>query len=164
MKLARMDIKGPEEYISKLSKLGNASTNICKRAVKAGANPVADEMRKSLQSLPEDTFRRLDNDEKFSGVPEAQKKDLLDSLGITPADVDRNGVINTKVGFHGYGSHGTKKYPNGLPNKLLARAIESGSSVRKKTPFVRKAVSKTKNQALEEIRVSIDNDISKFDL
>ena len=130
---ARMTIKGPEEYAHRLSELGKASTDICKRAVKAGANPVADEMRRKLQSLPEDTFRKLDNDEKFSGLPGAQKKDLLDSLGVAPADIDRNGIVNTKVGFHGYGSHKTKSYPNGLPNKLLARAVESGSSVRKKS-------------------------------
>ena len=164
MILAKMTIKGPEEYMSKLSSLGKASTDICKRAVKVGARPVADEMRRSLSSLPEDTFRRLDKDEKFSGVPGAQKKDLLDSLGVTPADIDRNGIINTKVGFHGYGSHKTNKYPQGLPNKLLARAIDSGSSVRKKTPFVRKAVSKTKQQSIEEMKASIDNDIRELDL
>jgi hypothetical protein len=164
MILARMTIKGPEEYAHKLSSLGKASTDICKRAVKSGANPVANEMRKNLNSLQEDTFRRLDKDEKFSGVPGAQKKDLLDALGITPADIDREGIINAKVGFHGYGSHKTNKYPKGLPNKLLARAVESGSSVRTKTPFVRKAVSKTKDKSIEEMKKSIDNDISKFDL
>jgi hypothetical protein len=164
MILAKMDVKGPEDYMRKLSNLGKESINICKRAVKAGANPVTDEIRKNLQSLPEDTFRRLDMDEKFNGIPGAQKKDLLASLGIAPADIDKNGVINTKVGFHGCGSHKTKKYPNGLPYKLLARSVDSGSSVRKKTPFVRKAVNKTKEQSMEKIKESVDNDISKFDL
>ena len=164
MILAKMDIKGPEEYICKLSKMGNASTDICKRAVKAGANPVADEMRKSIQALPEDTFRKLDDDEKFSGIPGTQKKDLLDALGVTPVDVDREGIINAKIGFHGYGSHKTKKYPKGLPNKLLARAVDSGSSVRIKMPFVRNTVRKSKGQSLKAIEASIDNDISKFDL
>lgn len=156
--------KLPEEYISKLSKLGNASADICKKTVKAGANPVANEIRKSLQALPEDTFRRLGNDEKFSGVPSAQKKDLLDSLGVTPVDIDRNGIINVKIGFHGYGSYKTNKYPNGLPNKLLARVVESGSSVRKKTPFVRKAVSRVKDKSLEAMKESIDNDIRSLGL
>jgi len=125
----------------------------------AGAQPVADEIRKSIEALPEDKFRRLKKGEVFIGVPRQQKQDLLDSLGITPPDIDFDGNTNTKIGFDGYGKIPTKKYPKGVPNQLLARAIESGSSVRKKTPFIRKAVNKSKKLAEAEMQKKLDEKI-----
>ena len=157
--MARMIISGLDDYASKLSKYSDHFKETANKAVKAGANPVADEIRRGISSLPEENFRYLKNGEKFTGVPPTQKKDLLDSLGVTPPGVDRNGDTDAKIGFDGYGSHKTKKYKKGLPNALLARSIESGSTVRKKNPFIRKAVSKTKELAIQEISKVVDEDI-----
>lgn len=162
--MANMTIKGPEEFMAKLTKLGKDSVKICEDAVKVGGGIVADEVRSALEGLPEDKFRRLQDNEKFSGVPKNQKQDLLDSFGITPVSKSKNGIINVKIGFDGYGSFKTKKYPNGVPNTLLARAIESGSSVRKKTPFIRKAVNRSKKRAIEEMGKSIEAELKKYTL
>ena len=155
--MARMEIRGFDEIELQLTKL--ADPELAKDVVMAGAQPVADEIRKSLEGLPEDKFRRLGKDEVFTGVPKNQKKDLLDNMGIAPPDVDYDGNTNTKIGFHKYGSIPTKKYPKGVPNQLLARAIESGSSVRKKTPFIRKAVNKSKKLAEAEMQKKLDEKI-----
>ena len=160
--MAKLEISGIDNNISSFSKLEQDITDILKRAVVAGANPVADEVRSSLENLKEDKFRKLADDEMFSGVPGTQKKDLLEGLGITPVDTDENGFINVKIGFSGYGSYPSKKYPKGLPNSLLARAIESGSSVRRKTPFVRKAAYKVKEKAINEMQLSIENDMKTY--
>jgi hypothetical protein len=155
--MARMEIRGFDELELQLSKL--ADPELTKDVVMAGAQPVADEIRKSLEALPEDKFRRLKKGEVFVGVPRQQKQDLLDSLGIAPPDVDYDGNTNTKIGFDGYGKIPTKKYPKGVPNQLLARAVESGSSVRKKTPFIRKAVNKAKKLAEAEMQKKLDEKI-----
>lgn len=155
--MARMEIRGFDELELRLSKL--ADPELAKDVVMAGAQPVADEIRKSIEALPEDKFRYLKKNEVFTGVPRRQKQDLLDSLGITPPDIDFNGNTNTKIGFDGYGKIPTKKYPKGVPNQLLARAVESGSSVRKKTPFIRKAVNKAKKLAEAEMQKKLDEKI-----
>ena len=155
--MARMEIRGFDELELQLSKL--ADPELAKDVVMAGAQPVADEIRKSIEALPEDKFRYLKKNEVFTGVPKQQKQDLLDSLGITPPDIDFDGNTNTKIGFDGYGKLPTKKYPKGVPNQLLARAIESGSSVRKKTPFIRKAVNKSKKLAEAEMQKKLDEKI-----
>ncbi len=155
--MARMEIRGFDELELRLSKL--ADPELAKDVVMAGAQPVADEIRKSIEALPEDKFRYLKKNEVFTGVPKQQKQDLLDSLGITPPDIDFNGNTNTKIGFDGYGKLPTKKYPKGVPNQLLARAVESGSSVRKKTPFIRKAVNKSKKLAEAEMQKKLDEKI-----
>ena len=155
--MARMEIRGFDELELQLSKL--ADPELAKDVVMAGAQPVADEIRKSIEALPEDKFRYLKKNEVFTGVPKQQKQDLLDSLGITPPDIDFDGNTNTKIGFDGYGKIPTKKYPKGVPNQLLARAVESGSSVRKKTPFIRKAVNKSKKLAEAEMQKKLDEKI-----
>lgn len=155
-----MIINGPENFTIQLERL--CSQEVSKRVVMAGAKPVADEIRNGINGLPEDTFRKLQKEEKFQGVPKDQKQDLLDSLGIAPIDIDIDGNTNTKVGFDGYGSHPTHKYPKGLPNQILARAIESGSSVRKKTPFVRKATNSSKEKAIQAMQEQLDKEIKSI--
>lgn len=165
--MAKITFPGLAKYGGMLRELeaqwaGNSA--ILERAVQAGADPVADEIRNRLAKLPEDEFRFLDLDagEKFTGLPGGQKQDLLDSLGVTPPGRDKNGVVNVKVGFDGYGSYPTRAYPGGVPNALIARAAESGSSVRQKTPFVRPAVNATRKRAIEEMDKSIDGDLKKI--
>lgn len=160
--MARMAFKVGDDYALKLSRLATNSDKVAKKAIYAGAKIVADKIRSNINTLPEDKFRKLQAEEKFTGVPKNQKKDLLDSFGITPIDRNRDGDWNAKIGFDGYGSMPTGKYPKGVPNQLIARAIESGSSVRQKTPFVRKAVNATKKAATAEMAIVVDREIEKI--
>lgn len=158
--MARMEIRGFDEIEMRLSKL--ADPEISKEIVQAGAQPVADQIRKNLEGLPEDKFRYLEKDEIFVGVPKRQKQDLLDSMGITPPGINFDGNANIKIGFDGYGSMPTRKYPKGVPNQLLARAVESGSSVRKKTPFIRRGEGKSKKLAEAEMQKKLDEKIESI--
>lgn len=161
--MARISFKAGDEYALKLSKLATNSDDIAKKAIFEAANIVADKIKANLNSLPDEKFRYLKNGETFNGVPKVQKKDLIDSFGITPIKKDTDGW-NAKIGFDGYGSVPTKAYPQGLPNQLLARAIESGSSVRQKKPFIRPAVNATKKKALDKMRDIIDDEVKKLNL
>ena len=162
MMLAKMVISGGDEIELMLSKLEAHSVEIGKKAVEEAAGIVADKMRSNINNLPKDTFRKLSKEEKFKGVPDVQKKDLLDSMGVTPVGVSDDGTINAKVGFHEYGKFKTKAYPKGLPNQLLARAVESGSSVRKKTPFVRPTINQTKEIAKEKMQEVVTGEFEKL--
>ena len=156
-----MTLKLGEEYALKLSKLASGSEEIAKKSVYAGAGIVADAVKKNLTALPEERFRRLGTRELFSGLPARQKRDLEESFGITPIQIGGDGYISAKVGFDGYGSNPTKKYPKGVPNQLLARAVESGSSVRQKTPFVRPAVTAVRKKAEAEMGRVVEEEIQK---
>lgn len=162
--MARITFMAGDEYAVKLSKLAEQSDRIAKKAIYEGVNIVADAIASNLNALPTESFRFLKDGEKFGGIPEESKADLLSSFGVTPISVDRDGNWNAKVGFDGYGRFKTKAYPNGLPNQLLARSIESGSSVRKKRPFVRPAVNKTKQRVIAKMDEVIQAEIEKLDL
>lgn len=160
--MARYAFKAGDEWALKLSRLATNQKQVAGKAIYAGAKVVADKIKSNVNTLPEESFRYLRDGDKFSGVPDEQKKDLADSFGIASIDVDKNGDYNTKLGFDGYGRRPSDKYPKGLPNQLLARAIESGSSVRRKHPFVRPAVTATKRAAQAEMGRVIDEESKKI--
>lgn len=141
--MAKMTIRGLDEYALKLSKLGTDAPKIAKKVVMAGANPVADEIRRNLE-------KNLSGSKYSTG-------DLLDSFGIAPPGVDRQGNTNTKIGFEGYDR-------KGVPNALKARAMESGTSTQPKRPFVRPAVSKMKKKAIDEMGKTLDSEIKIYGL
>ncbi|HWT27168.1 MAG TPA: HK97-gp10 family putative phage morphogenesis protein [Mobilitalea sp.] len=131
-----MTIRGTDELELQLSKLANPE--ISKRVVMAGAQPVADEIRKGL--------------EKNLQGSEYSKGDLLDSLGIAPADINHEGNANTKIGFDGYDS-------KGVPNEVKARAMESGTSKQDKKPFVRPGTNRSKDKAIEAMQNQLNTEI-----
>lgn len=145
LNMARMTIKGLDDLEINLSKLDDSE--IAKKCVYAGAKVIADEIRDRLKS--NDTLEK------------EQLRDLLDSLGVAPILTDANGDVNTKIGFKGYGKKPTKKYPLGLPNQMMARAVESGTSFRPKRPFVRPAVNAKKKEALRAMQETYDKEIAK---
>lgn len=156
-----MSFSGLDDYIAKMNELYGSSEEVLKKVVYEGANVVGDEVRRKLEAVPSDRFRHLQEGDQFSGVPENNHKDLLDSLGIAPIKTI-DGNTNTKIGFEGYGRYPTKKYPNGVPNALLARSIESGSSVRKKTPFCRRAIYAIEKQAEKKMAETYDREVGKI--
>lgn len=162
--MAKVSFRGFEQYQKQLDALGRVADQgkMLEKAAKVGGGIVADEIRKRLDNLPSDNYHRLEDGETFSGVPVGNHLDLLDSLGVTPPDKDHRGFVHVKVGWDGYGSFPTKAYPEGVPNQLLARAVESGSSVRQKTPFVRPAVQATRKEAVEAMDNTIRDEMEKI--
>ena len=127
----------------------------------AMADVVANAIRSNIQSLPENTTEE-DNIKAYksgekSRLTEKEKDGLL---GITPMK-NEMGFVNVKLGFDGYNSVKTNKYPNGQPNTLIARITESGSPYRDKTPFVRTAIAKTKEPAIQAAQIVIDKKLSE---
>lgn len=154
-------VKAGEDLALRLAALGDKSEDVAKKAIRAGSGVIADEVRARLEAMPVERYRYLKEGETFAGLSQDQKKDLMDGFGITPVGQDKSGMWNAKVGFEGYGSHPTRKYPKGLPNPLLARSVESGSSVRQKRPFVRPAVSAKRKAAIAAMQQVIDDEIKK---
>ena len=144
--MAKVTVSGLAEISKKITALGDAGDAIGKMAVYDGAAVITDEIRKQINALPEDKDRYLTGGEQYNVITPRDKRDLANSLGIARIERTAKG-IRTVIGFAGYGSRKTKKYPKGLPMAMLARSIESGSSVRAKRPFVRKTVNSKRKTA-----------------
>ena len=160
----KITVLGAEEYALKLAKLGGASEGITKKAVYQAADVVADAVKANLQAMPV-----VDNNyniyayqqHKKARMSEAQRDGLVESFGISRMQ-NENGYINVKLGFDGYNSIRTQKYPQGQPNVLIARIYENGGSTREKQPYIRPALNKTRKAAQQKMADVIDEEMSKL--
>lgn len=153
-----------DAWISELRKLGENTAPVCKAAVYAGAKVIADEIRQATSGLNRVTDAEAMaayHEKKPVKISVSQKIGLVKSLGIAPI-TDKYGIVSTKVGFDGYNDVKTKRWPNGQPNALIARACESGSSAMLKQPFVRPAIQRKKDAALEAMKQAADRELEKL--
>lgn len=156
--MARFEFGGIDNYITQLNKLQAATKDdVIGKTVYAGAAVMADAVRATIQALPEGK----ESEAVFGVITPAQKRGLLEGFGISRMR-DDDGFVNVKLGFDGYNSVKTKKYPNGQPNALIARAVNSGNSFRKKTKFVDKAVRASKKDAEAAMDAACSREIEKI--
>lgn len=156
--MAKFEFKGIDTYIKQLNKLQSATKDaIIGRTVYAGAAIVADKVRATTEALAVGKS----SDAATGAVTAAQKRGLLEGFGISKIQ-DDDGFINVKLGFDGYNSVKTKKYPNGQPNVLIARAVNSGTTFRKKTRFVDKAVAASRKTSEAKMAEVMDSEIEKI--
>lgn len=155
--MARMKLKGFEEYERRLSQLGREALPMIEAAVDAGSNVGADAMRAAIQSYPTVEGRQKNP----SALTQTQKQGLLDGFGVTP--IAREGdFIHRKLGVDGYNAYRTKTYPKGQPNIMVLRIAESGSSVRAKTPRVRQAMRRAKKQIEQAMADTVDQETERI--
>lgn len=160
--MATIKFKGLEEYELQLSRLEKMTPEVAGRAIYQGAKIVADEIRKEIEKLPIVQGYGTAENPLPPGVTKAQKEGLLDGLGITPLG-QKDGFYNVKIGFDGYNKTKTEKYPNGQPNQLVARGLESKDVVwKQKNPFVRRATRRAKKPAEQAMAKELDKEIQKI--
>lgn len=129
--MARFEFSGIDNYIKQLNKLQQSTKDgVVGKTVYAGAAVVADSVRRAIQALPVGDGR-AQGDGLVDTVTLPQKAGLLDGFGISRMK-DDDGFVNVKLGFDGYNSTRTEKYPRGQPNALIARSVNSGTTFRKK--------------------------------
>lgn len=158
--MPKVTISSIDHFLQQLNQLGADVEKIAEKAVYAGAGIMADEYRAAIEALPIDNrFGTEENPRR--GVTEAEKKGLLDGLGITPITND-NGYINAKIGFDGYNDNKTEKWPKGKPNQMVARAINSGTSFSEKMPFADTATQRGRARARKRMVEIAEEEIDKI--
>lgn len=131
--MAKIEFDGFEEYRKQLLKLGTSIEGVIKYAVYDAAGMVADAIKA--------------NTPVESGA-------LQNSIGLTGFR-NEDGYVYTKVVFDGYDGRG-------VPNALKARVLESGSSKRKKHPFIRPALNRVKSAAEYSIEMKLDEKMKEL--
>lgn len=159
--MARIEFSGIDNYIKRLNKLQQSTKDgVVGKTVYAGAAVVADSVRRAIQALPVGDGRAQGGG-LVDTVTLPQKAGLLDGFGISRMK-DDDGFVNVKLGFDGYNSTRTEKYPRGQPNALIARSVNSGTTFRKKTKFVDKAVNSAKKAAEAAMDAACSREIEKI--
>lgn len=149
--MATIQFKKGDDFLLKLERLERGADQVAGKAIYAGAKVTADQIKANIRGLK---LSGENYDESYI------KKDLEKSFGIASKRYEGSNC-NVKLGFDGYGSRPTAEYPLGLPNQMIARAIESGTSFRPAKPFVRPAVNAARKRAVAVMRTVIDEEIKK---
>ena len=142
--MPKIEFSGIEKYEAKLRALGDPKTiqGMCKYSIYDAAGYVLEELKNACP---------VSDDDRSSG-------ELRDSIITTPMK-DEDGFIYEKLSFGGYDS-------KGVPNILIARAIESGRSTPLgkvgKHPFVRKTVERCAKQAEQLMDKAVNKYLSNF--
>lgn len=157
--MAHIEFIGIDDYFKRLDELGNLSIGLCKRALYDGAAVIADAVRDEVNSLP-----TSDRDAK-NGDPqpilEYEKQGLVAGLGVAKMKAE-HGIVYTRIDFDGYNRLKSKKYPQGHPNSMIARSINSGGSNRPKNPFMNRAIRKGRAKSEAAMAARMDADINEI--
>ena len=161
--MGKITIYGLKNYEDTLKKLENLE-KIAGKAIYEGANIVTNKVRENIRALP--SVPDIDGIKAWkAGAPAPitvkEKLGLLESLGIATMQYN-GGVYDVKVYFDGYNDVKTKTYPNGQPNALIARSIESGSSISPAHPFMRPAANAVRKQAQKKMGEVVEEEIEKL--
>lgn len=157
----RMTFTGGEEFSEKLRALGTDAEGIARMALYDGAGVVAKALKNAVGQLPRDNTSGRPFNGPLDVITTADLADLAAGVGIAKFGEDSRNRITTSITFNGYARRTEGRYPKGVPLAMIARSIESGSSVRKKHPFVRKTARAAKSAALAAIAETAEAEINK---
>lgn len=158
--MARFQFEGVDDLIAQYEKLAGDSLEIIGKAIYNGAGVVMKAVSGAVDNI--DTDNRYGTSEKpVSGPTSIQKIGLQKSLGITKMRADGD-FWNVKIGFDGYNNVKTKKWPQGQPNSMVARSVESGTSWMRKQPFMRRAEQSAMGPCEAKMAETVDKEIARI--
>jgi len=144
-----LKVEGMDEITAMLAKAEDAAQGIAAQALYKGAGVVADEISKGARAVKTEPFRYAAGSRMRQPSPE-EKEALVSAGAAGIAKFRKTGnSVDTSVGYSrsGYANVNGKQ----KPVAVIANAINSGTSFMRKQPFIRKAVSVSKNTATEVI-------------
>ena len=143
--MAKVNMKMPEEFLMKVSKLADQTDVIIPKVLEAGGDVVLEKVKSNLQSV-------VGKDTKF---PSKSTGELVSSLGLTSAKQDRNGDYNVKVGF-------SEPRSDGGSNAKIANIIEYGKHGQPAKPFLKPAKSASRKPCIGAMISKLEEEIEKI--
>ena len=140
--MARVDVKMPDEFLERMSRLGSNFDSIAETVLEAGGEVVLEKTKSNLASV-------IGSGTKYDSRSTGE---LESSLGLTGVKMDRNGNFNIKVGF-------SEPRRDGGSNAQLANIIEYGKSGQPAKPFLKPAKSASKKQCIEAMKQAFETEV-----
>lgn len=159
--MAKMAIKGTDEISAMLESVANHSQEIASRVLYEGAAVVYQQMSAGVSSLEVHHRGTSKNPGDYGGIPAEWKAGLQESLGIAPHR-HSDGKTDTSVGFDGYNGDATARWPKGMPNAMVARMVERGTSWFPAQPFAKKIKKSAKSAAISKMEETAREEIAKY--
>lgn len=160
--MAKFQFEGVDKLVAQYQKLEKNTTPIIGHAIYEGAGVVMKSVKSAIENISTDDSHGFGTSTNpKTGPTSIQKAGLIHSVGIAKMRND-SGFYNVKIGFDGYNYVKTKRWPQGQPNMMVARSIESGTSWMRKQPFMRKAEQSSRSQCERVMSETVDREIQRI--
>ena len=143
--MAKVQVKMPEDFLLKLSRLGDKTDEIIPKVLEAGGEIVVEKVRANLRSV-------VGRDTK---VESRSTGELVSALGVSPAKIDREGNYNIKVGF-------AEPRSDGRSNAMIANVLEYGKSGQPAKPFLKPARTASRAPCIAAMKQKFEQEVGKI--
>lgn len=129
--IARCLFTMPDNFLQKISTLGERTDEIVPRVLEAGGKVMLARVKGNLQAVI-----------GKGKYPSRTTGELLNALGVSGARLDRDGNYNVKLGFR-------EPRRDGESNAKLANILEYGKHGQPARPFLKPAKSAAKQECIQ---------------
>ena len=143
--MAKVDIKMPEDFLEKMSRLGTQFDSVAESVLEAGGEVVLAKVQSNLSSV-------IGSGTKYDSRSTGE---LARSLGLSPAKVNRDGNHDIKIGF-------AEPRSDGDSNAKIANILEYGKSGQPAKPFLKPARSSSRNACISAMKAKLDEEVDKI--
>lgn len=142
--MARVDIKMPDEFLERISKVGSDFDSIAEKVLETGGEVVLSKTKSNLSAI-------IGKGTKYESRSTGE---LESSLGITSVKMDRQGNHNIKIGF-------AEPRTDGDSNAKLANIIEYGKHNQPAKPFLKPAKRASKNECISAMQKKFEEEVDR---
>ena len=143
--MAKAEMKMPEDFLQKISRLGDKTDEIIPKVLEAGGKVVLDKVKSNLSSVVG----------KNTKIESRSTGELESALGLSPTLMDRNGNFNVKVGF-------SEPRRDGGSNAKIANILEYGRHGQPAKPFLKPARTQSRNACIETMKAQLQEEVDSI--
>lgn len=140
--MAKADIKLPDEFLTKLSRLGKDMDPVAEKVLQAGGEVVLDKVRGNLSAV-------VGSGTKYESRSTGE---LVRSLGLSPVKLNREGNHDIKIGF-------SEPRADGESNAKLANILEYGKHGQPAKPFLKPAKTASKAACIRKMEEVLEEEV-----
>ena len=143
--MAKADFKLPDEFLTKLSRLGKDTDAVTEKVLEAGGQVVLARVRSNLVAV-------IGSGTKYDSRSTGE---LEQSLGLSPVKLNREGNHDIKIGF-------SEPRSDGSSNAKLANILEYGKHGQPAKPFLKPAKSASKSECIHVMEQTLKEKAEKL--
>ncbi len=140
--MAKCEMKMPEDFLLKVSQLGNNFDAVAESVLEAGGEVVLAKVKSNLADVVGSGTKY---DSRSTG-------ELERSLGLSPAKLNRDGNHDIKVGF-------AEPRSDGGSNAKLANILEYGKHGQPAKPFLKPAKTASQKECIEAMKAKLESEV-----
>ncbi len=143
--MAKLNTNLPEDFLLKISRLGEKTDEIVPKVLEAGADAVLPKLKSNLEAAIGSNTQQ----------PSRSTGELVAALGASPVKLDKNGNHDIKVGFK-------EPRSDGGVNAKIANILEYGTSTQPARPFLAPAKSATRRPCREAMIQKLESEMNNI--